>query len=247
MRGFPYLAWINLKLYLREPIAAFTTLAFPPLLVVIFGAMYGNQPTPMFGGFGSMDVTMPAYTGLILASVGFLGVPIIISGYRESGVLRRFRVTPMQPLTYILADVVTNLFMVLLGMVALVAVGWLLYRVRFEGDVFAVLAAVILSGLALFAVGYVIGSLAPSVRTALVIGMVVFYPMTFLSGAAIPLEVLPETVQRVAQFLPLTYAVRLLRGLWLGRSWSDYLLESAVLSGVLAVSALLAARVFRWE
>jgi len=247
MRGFPQMVWINLKLYLREPIAAFTTLAFPPLLVVIFGAMYGNQPTPMFGGFGSMDVTMPAYTGLILASVGFLGVPIIISGYRESGVLRRFRATPMQPLTYILADVVTNLFMVLLGMVALVAVGWLLYRVRFEGEVFAVLAAVILSGLALFAVGYVIGSLAPSVRTALVIGMVVFYPMTFLSGAAIPLEVLPETIQRVAQFLPLTYAVRLLRGLWLGGAWSDYLLEAVVLGGVLAVSALLAARLFRWE
>jgi len=137
--------------------------------------------------------------------------------------------------------------MVLLGMVALVAVGWLLYRVRFEGEVFAVLAAVILSGLALFAVGYVIGSLAPSVRTALVIGMVVFYPMTFLSGAAIPLEVLPETIQRVAQFLPLTYAVRLLRGLWLGGAWSDYLLEAVVLGGVLAVSALLAARLFRWE
>ena len=94
MRGFRKLTLVNLKLYLREPIATFFTLAFPPLMVVLFGAMYGNDPTPMFGGYGSMDISMPGYTAMILGTVGFLGVPITISGYRESGVLRRFQATP---------------------------------------------------------------------------------------------------------------------------------------------------------
>jgi len=247
MRGFRKLTLVNLKLYLREPIATFFTLAFPPLLVVLFGAMYGNDPSPMFGGYGSMDVSMPAYTAMILGTVGFLGVPITISGYRESGVLRRFQATPMRPLTYILADIVANLVTTLLGMMGLVIVGWLLYRVQFEGQVMAVILAVVFCGLAMFSIGYLIAGLAPEARTAQVIGMVVFYPMMFLSGASIPLEVMPETIQRIGDFLPLTYVVRLLRGLWFGDAWGEHLIETAVLAGVLLVCTALAARFFRWE
>jgi len=247
MRGFRELTLVNLKLYLREPIATFFTLAFPPLMVVLFGAMYGNDPSPMFGGYGSMDVSMPAYTAMILGTVSFLGVPITISGYRESGVLRRFKATPMQPLTYILADIVANLITTLLGMMGLVIIGWLLYRVQFEGQVMAVILAVVFCGLAMFSIGYLIAGLAPGARTAQVVGMVIFYPMMFLSGASIPLEVMPETIQRIADFLPLTYVVRLLRGLWFGDAWGEHLLETAVLAGVLLVCTALAARFFRWE
>ena len=247
MKGFRELTLVNLKLYLREPIATFFTLAFPPLLVVLFGAMYGNDPSPMFGGYGSMDVAMPGYTAMILGTVGLLGVPITISGYRESGVLRRFQATPMRPLTYILADIVANLVTTLLGMMGLVIIGWLLYRVQFEGQVMAVILAVAFCGLAMFSIGYLIAGLAPGARTAQVIGMVIFYPMMFLSGASIPLEVMPETIQRIADFLPLTYVVRLLRGLWFGDAWGEHLLETAVLAGVLLVCTALAARFFRWE
>ena len=247
MRGFAGLLQMNLKLYVREPIATFFTLAFPPLLVVLFGAMYGNEPTPVFGGYGTMDISMPAYTALILGTVGFLSVPITISGYRETGVLRRFKATPMRPGTYILADIVANLVMTLLGMVGLVFVGWLIYRVRFDGQVAAVVAATVFSGLSMFSIGYVIASLAPGARTAQVIGMVIFYPMMFLSGASMPLEIMPETIQRIADFLPLTYVVGLLRGLWFGDPWGSLLLETGVLAGVLVVCTALAARVFRWD
>lgn len=247
MRGFRQLIWVNLKLNLREPIGTFFTLAFPPLLVVLFGAMYGNDPTPMFGGYGSMDIAMPGYTAMILSTVGLLSVPITISGYRESGILRRFQATPMRPLTYILADIGANLVTTLVGMVGLVIAGWLLYRVQFEGNVIAVILAVAFCGLAMFSIGYLIAGLAPGARPAQVVGMVIFYPMMFLSGASIPLEILPETIQRIADFLPLTYVVRLLRGLWFGDAWGEHLLETAVLGGVLIVCAAIAARFFRWE
>jgi ABC-2 type transport system permease protein len=247
MRSFGKLTYVNLKLSLREPMAMFFTLAFPPLLVLLFGAMYGNDPSAMFGGYGSMDISMPAYTALILSTVGMMGVPINISGYRESGVLRRFKATALRPLTYIAADVVANLVMTLLGMLGLVVVGWLLYRVQFEGNAVAVVCAVVFGGLGIFSVGYLIASLAPSARSAQVIGMVLFYPMMFLSGAGIPLEVLPESIQKISTFIPLTYVVKLLRGLWFGGAWGDYLVETAVIGGVLIVCTALAARFFRWE
>ena len=78
MKGLRQLTAMDLRLYLREPIATFFTLAFPPLLVVLFGTIYGNDPTPMFGGRGTMDVSLPAYTALILGTVAFLGIPITV-------------------------------------------------------------------------------------------------------------------------------------------------------------------------
>jgi ABC-2 type transport system permease protein len=247
MKSFAHLAATNLKLYLREPITVFFTLGFPIMLVLIFGAIYGNDPIDLFGGYGSMDVYMPGYTALILGSVGLLTVAINTSSYRESGILRRFRATPLRPVIYIAADVTGNLVMMLIGMVPLLLGGRLIYDVRFEGQPLNILLAVLLGGLAMFSVGYLIASLAPSARAAQVIGMAIFYPMMFLSGAGMPLEILPATIQRISDFLPLTYVVKLLRGLWFGETWGQHLLETAVLLGILGICTAVAARFFRWE
>jgi len=241
------MAWINIKLYLRDPVATFFTLAFAPFLVLVFGAMFGNEPNPIFGGQGSMDISMPAYTALIVGTVGIMGVPITVGAWREQGVLRRYKATPLHPLTFITADIVTNLAMALFGTMLLVGFGFLLYQVKFEGNVLSVLAAVLLGGLAMLAFGYLIASLAPGARSAQVLSMLIFYPMMFLSGSGMPLEIMPDTVQRISNFLPMTYMVRLLRGLWFGASWGDHLLDAAVLLGLLLVCGGLAARFFRWE
>jgi ABC-2 type transport system permease protein len=247
MRGLLQLTWTAFKLYLREPIAAFFTLIFPPMLVLLFGSMYGNDPVPMFGGRGTMDISMPAYTALILGTIGLLNVPITTAGYREQGVLRRYRATPMRPLTFIAAEVLTNLAVTALGMIVLIAVGRALYDVQFEGNLFGLLLGIGVSGLSMFAFGYLIASLAPGARLAQVLGMVIFYPMMFLSGAAMPLELLPESLRRVSTFLPLTYVVRLLRGVWFGETFSEHWVEVAILGGVLLVCGALATRLFRWE
>lgn len=247
MRGLRELTLTTFKLYLREPIGAFFTLAFPAMLVLLFGAIYGNEPTPLFGGRGTMDVSMPAYTALILGTVGLMSVPITTAGYREQGILRRFRATPMRPLTYIAADVITNLTMTVLGMGVVVLLGWVLYRVRFEGQIVLVLSAVVLSGLAISSVGYLIASLAGTARMAQIIGMVLFYPMMFLSGAGMPIEVLPESIRRFSTYLPLTYVVKLLRGAWFGEPWREHWLEAVILGVILLVCGGLAARYFRWE
>ena len=181
-----------LRLYLREPMAAFFTLAFPSLLLVLFGSIFGNAPTPMFGGRGTIDVSMPNYTGLILATVALMNIPITTSSYRELGILRRFRATPMRPLTYLAADVSTNLLMTLVGMLVVLVMGRVLYRVEFTGQLIHYLAAVVLSCLAMFSLGYLIASLATGARMGQVAGMLILYPMLFLSGSGMPIELLPE-------------------------------------------------------
>ncbi len=247
MRALAKLTLAQIKLFLREPIGAFFTLLFAPLMLILFGAIWGNDPVPEFGGLGIMDISVPAYMGLIIGTVGLMSVPIGTSAQRESGVLRRYRATPLRPTIYLLADVAVYFIMTLLGIGVLVLVGKLAYNVRFNGSLFSVFGAVSLGAFAFFALGYVIAGLAPTARMAQIVGMVMFYPMMFLSGAAMPLEVLPEGVRNISRALPLTYVVTLVRGLWAGDGWGQHLTEVVVLVGILAAGLLISAKTFRWE
>ena len=247
MRALWKLTLVQAKLYLREPIGVFFTLLFAPLMLILFGFIYGNDPVPMFGGRGSMDVSVPGYVGMIIGTVGLMSVPIGTAARREAGVLRRFRATPLRPLTYLITDVLVYFAMTLLGILLLFLVGKIAYDVRVEGDLLSVVAGICLGTFAFLALGYVLAGLAPTARVAQVVGMVIFYPMMFLSGSAIPLEVMPEAVRSVSRFLPLTHVVTLLKGLWFAEGWREHLTEVAVLVGVLVAGIIASAKTFRWE
>ena len=77
--------------------------------------------------------------------------------------------------------------------------------------------------------------------------MVLLSPMLILSGAAWPRELMPATVQKLSAFLPLTYVVNLLRGLWEGEAWGAHLLDVGILVGILVIGVIVSAKTFRWE
>jgi ABC-2 type transport system permease protein len=134
-----------------------------------------------------------------------------------------------------------------LGMLLLVTAGRLIYHVRFEGNAFSLLAGFVLSSLSFFGIGFILAGSMPTVRSAWVVGMVLLYPMLLLSGAFFTVDLLPEAVQKASAFMPLTYVVNLLRGLWVGEPWGDHLLDVGVLAGMLVVGIIVSAKTFRWE
>jgi ABC-2 type transport system permease protein len=249
MRGLGKLFVMQLKLYLREPLAFFFSLAYPALLLLLFGFIFGNDPDPSFWGinFGTVDASVPAYAGIIIGTVALVGIPIDTAASRETGVLRRYRATPLHPAAYLAASVAVYLIIALLGMVILVLTGKFVFGLRIAGSWLDVLAAITLSALSFYSLGYLLASLVPTARAAQAVGMVIFFPMMFLSGAGMPLQLLPEGLRKVSDFLPLSYVVRLIQGLWFGESWSDLWLPVLVLAGILVVATAAATRVFRWE
>ena len=247
MRAFLKLTFVELKLFMREPQAAFFTLAFPLIMLFIFGSIYGNKPTSFFGGFGSVDVSVPSYTALIIATGGLLSLTIVLAVYRESGVLRRFQATPLKPLVILYAEVIVIFTMTAFGMGLLVIAAKLVYGLRFAGNPLNVLAAFILSSLSFFSFGFILAGITPTARTAQIVAMAIFFPMMFLSGATIPREALPHAIQKYGQFLPLTHVVNLLRGLWIGDGWNLHLKEVGILSGLLMIGVIVSAKTFRWE
>jgi ABC-2 type transport system permease protein len=247
MKSFLKMTWMEAKLFLREPMSAFFTLVFPLIYLFMYGAISGNKPSPMYGGRGTIDAAIPSLTAVIIGITGLMSTTMTMATYREKGILRRLGTTPVTPLFVLAAQVVVVFAMTTLGMLLLVAAGKLVYHVRFDGNAFSVLGGFILSSLSFFGIGFILAGTLPTVRTAWVVAMVLLYPMMFLSGAFFSLELLPTAIQKVSAFMPLTYVVNLLSGLWIGESWSSHLLDAGILTGMLLLGILITTKVFRWE
>jgi ABC-2 type transport system permease protein len=235
MRSLSKMTWMEAKLFLREPVGAFFTLVFPLMFLFLFGSISGNEPTPMFGGQRTIGTT------------GLMSITITMATYRENGVLRRLRTTPVSPLVVLAAQVIVVFAMTSLGMLLLIAAGKLVYQVGFEGNTFSVLAGFVLSSLSFFGIGFILAGTMPTARSAQTAGMVLLYPMMFLSGAFFSIELLPAAVQKASLLMPLTYVVNLLRGLWTGQPWGDHLLDVGVLALMLVLGTIVSVKTFRWE
>ncbi|MBD3412912.1 MAG: ABC transporter permease [Candidatus Aminicenantes bacterium] len=247
MRSLLKLTWVEAKLFFREPQALFFTLIFPLILLFVYGGVYGNKSNPMFGGFGMVDVSVPSYTAMIIATSGLISISVIVATYREAKILRRFKATPLSPLHLLTADVIVIFFMTAVGMMLLVVVAKLVFGLRFFGNALSFAGAFVISCASFFSLGFILCGLIRTARTAQIVSMALFFPMILLSGATIPIETMPEYIRNYARFIPLTYVVKLLKGFWFGDSWSQHQTELVVLTVMFVVGLLITAKTFRWE
>lgn len=225
----------------------FFGLAFPLMMLLIFGGIYGNEPSEQFDGQGTVDVSVPAYLVLVLAVTGLMSFPLGMVEYRSRGFLRRMRATPVRPGAFLGAQLLVNLAVCLVGIGLLIVAAAVLYDLRAPEYPLAFVGLLLLSAAAAFSIGTLVASLARNESAALAIANLVYFPMIFLTGATLPREIMPEAMQRVGDALPLSYAVRSLQWAWLGRHEDELTLALAVLAGTALVCAAVSARLFRWE
>jgi ABC-2 type transport system permease protein len=176
-----------------------------------------------------------------------LSLVTIISIYRDDGILKRLRATPLRPHTILTAHVLVKLLLSAATLALLIIAGKRFYPVSVSVPVYGFALALILATLSILSIGFLIASLVPTARFAQPVGAIVLYPMLALSGLFFPIDGLPPAVQGVARVLPLTPAVSLLQGIWRGEAWSAHLGDVAGLAMVFIVFTAVSSRVFRWE
>jgi ABC-2 type transport system permease protein len=247
MKGYGTLAATLLRSLLREPVGLFFAVIFAPALVLILGLIFDNGPDPTFGGRSFIEATLPAFPSLVLAITGVLLVPVSHLTLRESGTLRRLRLTPLRPATFIAADLTVNFLIGMTGMIAALAVGWLAFGVDPSDNIAAVLLAAALGLIAFLALGYTLAGIYPSSGAATGIGNILMLLLMISSGAFIPLETMPDGVQEIMNFSPVRHFADLMQGLWEGDGWSTLLRPTAVLGAMIIVFGVLATALFRWE
>ncbi|MBK8904249.1 MAG: ABC transporter permease [Anaerolineaceae bacterium] len=245
MNALQKMTWVEFKLALREPIATFFTLVFPVLILFLFGSIYGNEPSEFLGGRGSVDNSVPGYIAMVIATTGLMSLPIGLATYRELGVLRRYRATPLRPLTLLGARIIVHTMISVIGAAVLIIAGVLAYDMVLPENIPAIVLAFLLGNIGFLAVGFLLASVLPNANTATAVGMALLYPMLFLSGAGLPREILPDNLVTVGNFLPLTHVVDLLKDVWYSNTWN--FTPIAVIIGMTLVATAVSVRTFRWE
>lgn len=245
LRGLWKLTWLEIKIFLREPLGVIGTLGFPILLFLIMRRIGRGAPPRATPALLGSD--LPVLAGVMIALSAVVSLVAIIAIYREGGILKRLRATPLQPLTILLAHVIVKLLFTALSLGALVLAGARAFAPPGGGAVVSFGVALALSTLCLLSVGFVIASLVRTARFAQPLATLVVYAMLAFSGLFIAVEAMPPALQAVARVLPLTYAVSLLRGAWQGHDLLMHARDIGVLTLMFAVCTAVASRVFRWE
>ncbi|HJZ75655.1 MAG TPA: ABC transporter permease [Vicinamibacterales bacterium] len=264
LRGLVKLTWLEIKIFLREPMGAVGTIIIPVAMFIVFGRVAGGMFAPgTVGGPATspgtsapaalgadgvwVRVILPVFAALLIALSAVISLVTIISIYREGGILKRLRATPLRPATILTAHVVVKLLFTAATLALLVLAGKRYYPSGVSVSVGSAAIALLISTWSVLSLGFIIASLVPTARFAQPIAAAIFYPMVALSGLFVPLASMPPGLRTVARLLPLTYAVSLLKGIWQGDSWFAHAGDVAALVVVFAVCVAISSRVFRWE
>lgn len=246
MRGLGTLIVAELRLLLLEPATVFFGLAFPLMLLFIFGSIFGNDPDVRFGGLGQLDISVQGYLVMVIGTACLMGIPITVAAYREHGILKRLKATPLHPAAIIVSQIIVNAVIAAGGSVLLLVAGRLIYDMRMPDDLPGLLVAWIVSYLAFSTFGFILGGVMPNARAAQAAGSVIFFPQLFLSGSAgIPRQLFPDTLRTLTEFLPMTQAVELIESVWRGMGWDMTALITMV--AIILLSAAISIRTFRWD
>jgi len=239
------MTWLELKLFLREPLTVLFALVLPLLVLFVMGGVFGNEAeADVYRGVGAMNYYVPAYIALVAASVGLISLPTHLAGNRERGVLKRYRASSMPSWAVVGAQVAVTFLISTASGLTLVLAAVSVYDVTGPEVPLLVVAGFTLVTLAFSSLGVLLGALLPSSRSAQALGVMLWFVMLMVGGAGPPPEVLTGAMRTLSDLTPLLHAVRAMQDGWLGLDAGYSWLVVVVLT---LVSAAASVRFFRWE
>jgi ABC-2 type transport system permease protein len=246
-RGLFKLTWLEIKIFMREPLGALGTILIPVAVFLGLGRFTAGRGMPSLANSGILAVDLPVFAAVLIAISAVLSLVTIISIYREGGILKRLRATPLRPQTILSAHVLVKLLLTAATLVLMILAGKRYVPANTGAPLVGFTLALLVSTISILSVGFVIASVVPTARFAQPVGAVILYPMMGLSGIFFPVSALPPWLRAVSHALPLTYAVSLLGGIWKGDAWSAHLTDLGALAVICLVCLALSAKIFRWE
>jgi ABC-2 type transport system permease protein len=248
MRGLFHLTWLEIKIFLREPLGAIGSVVIPVVVYLGIGrTLAPRMPQASANTEYLFYVGAPVFAAMMIMLSSVLSLVTIIAIYREGGILKRLRATPLRPWTILTAHVLAKLLFTAATLLLMVLAGRRYYPVDLQFPIAGFTAALLLATWSTLSIGFVIASVVKTARFAQPAGALLFYPMIALSGLFFPVSSLSPGLRAVARLMPLTYVVSLLTGILKGEPWSAHLLDVGALVLVFAVCMALSARLFRWE
>lgn len=245
MKGFAVICKMEFRLFTREFFSFFFTLVFPVLMLLIFGSIYGNTPIYDGADVGMMDISVPAYSVMVIGVTGLMSLPLTLAGYKEKKIYKRFDATPVGKKSIMLAQVFVNLTMTLIGISILLIAGKLLYQIQIRGAFLPICVSMLFSIAAIFSMGFLFTAVGRDLKSTTLLCYLFYFIMLFLSGATMPDMLFPDTLKKISALLPMTHAVDLMQGVFAGDSLSLHGTELLILGSLTVVCTAVGAVLYR--
>lgn len=247
MKAFKTLLKVESKLSLRGMDMFIFAICMPVVLVFILGIIFGNKPAFEGAEYTLFEQSFGAISAIAICAGGLMGLPLVVSDYRGKKILRRFQVTPTSPALILSVQVVIYALYSIASLILVYVVGVLFFNYQLQGSWLHFLGAYLLVMISMFSIGLLAGGIAPNAKIAGVIASLLYFPMLIFSGTTLPYEIMPAMLQKVANVLPLTQGIKLLKATSLGLPIDSVLIPVIVMIVIAVLCTSISLRFFKWE
>ncbi len=247
MKAYKTILKTELKLSLRGMDMLIFAVIMPLIVLIILGIIYGKKPAFEGASYTFIQQSFGALASISICAGGVMGLPLVVSDYRSKQILKRFKVTPMSPVTILLVEVTIYFLYALISLLTLLATAILFFGFEMQGSIVLFILGWILVMVSMFSIGLMVGGIAKNSKVAGIIASILYFPMLIFSGATLPYEVMPESMQRVVDILPLTQGIKILKSATLELPINNILLPIITMMAIAFICSFVAIRFFKWE
>ncbi len=247
MKAFRALLKTEIRLSLRGMDMFIFAICLPVAVILILGAVFGNKPAFDSAEYTFLAQSFGAVSTIAICAGGMMGLPLVVSDYRSRKILKRFKVTPTSPALILAVQVVIYVLYSIVSLILVYMAGAIFFGYRLHGSWLEFLGAYLLVMLSMFSIGLLVGGIAPNIKIASAAASLLYFPMLIFSGATLPYEVMPAALQKVANLLPLTQGIKLLKAASLGLPIDSVFIPVIVMIVITVICITVSLRFFKWE
>lgn len=237
----------EIKLSLRGMDMFIFAICMPVIVVVLLGIIYGKQLAFEGANYTFLQQSFAAVSTIAICAGGLMGLPLVVSDYRNRKILKRYKVTPISPVMILLVQVTIYVLYSLVSLFLISVVATLFFDFQMIGSFWKFFLSFILVMLSMFSIGMMVGGIAPNTKIASTFASLLYFPMLIFSGATLPYEVMPASLQKIADLLPLTQGIKLLKGTSLNLPIENVMFPILLMMTISVVCMAIAIRFFKWE
>ena len=247
MKSFTTLLKNELKPNVRNMNMVIFAVIMPLVVLVILGFIYGTKPAADGAAYTFMEQSFGALCCISVCAGGLMGLPLVVSEYRERKILKRFQVTPVSPTKLLVVEFMIYVIYCAISMLTLFPVAMLFWKIKIHGSFLLFIGSWLLTMVSTLSVGLLVGGIAKNMKTASVIACILYFPMLIFSGATLPFEVMPIAMQKVISVFPMTQGIQLMKATFLGLPIENTLLPVVIMGAVTLICFGISIKCFKWE
>ncbi|WP_019230463.1 ABC transporter permease [Sedimentibacter sp. B4] len=247
MKAFKILLKTESRLSLRGMDMFIFAICMPVIVVVIIGAVFRNRSAFDGAGYTFLEQSFGAVSTIAICAGGVMGLPLVVSDYRDKKILKRFKVTPISPALILAVQVCIYTVYSIASLILVYVTASVFFGYELSGSWIEFLGGYFLVMLSMFSIGLLVGGISPNTKIASVIASLLYFPMLIFSGATLPYEVMPLVLQNIADILPLTQGIKLLKAASLGLPMDSVIVPVIVMIVIATICTIISLRFFKWE